>query len=179
MTDVQDTSAGAEPSMEEILASIRRIIADEKDPNAAEPAPEPKEDVLELNQMVADDGSIVNVKEMAPEPITPEPLIELEPVPSMVVEEPLVKEDADALLSTIAESAAASSLTALANTLHVEKKAAFTSYTPLGDGSKTIEGIVMELIKPMLKEWLDANLPPVVERLVQKEVERIARRVQE
>ena len=184
MTDVQDSGAQAEPSMEEILASIRRIIADEKEPEPApfEAAPEPvKDDVLELTQMVSDDGSVVDVKEEVvapiPEPFSPPP----EPVSFMAepIAAPLDKEAADSLLSDVAESAAASSLAALASTVHVEKKAAFTGFTPIGNGNKTIEDIVMELMKPMLKEWLEQNLPPVVERIVQKEVERIARRVQE
>jgi len=48
--------------------------------------------------------------------------------------------------------------------------------TPFGNGARTLEEMVLELMRPMLKSWLDQNLPPIVERLVQKEVERIARR---
>lgn len=188
MTDVQDSGTGSEPSMEEILASIRRIIADEKEPESADavaPVEEAKEDVLELTQLVQDDGSIANVKDEPPPPIfTPEPLPVSEP-PVMVFEQPasppskpMAKEEADALLSDLAESTAANSLAALASTVHVEKKASFSGFTPLGSG-KSLEDLVMEMMKPMLKEWLDQNLPPVVERLVQKEVERIARRVQD
>ena len=39
----------------------------------------------------------------------------------------------------------------------------------------TIEGLVRELLKPMIKEWLDANLPGIVEEKVEAEVQRIAR----
>ncbi|MDD3181671.1 MAG: DUF2497 domain-containing protein [Alphaproteobacteria bacterium] len=194
MTDVQDASATAEPSMEEILASIRRIIADEKEPEAAEsasePVEEPKEDVLELTQLVQDDGTIASVNEepnaieFDPVPVPDPDLVMTEasepaPEPVSALAEPMVKEEADALLSDLAESAAASSLAALASTVHIEKKASFAGFTPLGNGDKTLEAIIMEMMRPMLKEWLDQNLPPVVERLVQKEVERIARRVQE
>ncbi len=189
MTDVQDSGTGSEPSMEEILASIRRIIADEKEPEAAvasEPVEEPKDDVLELTQLVQDDGTIANVKDEPPAFVVPEPVFAPEPAPIMMVEEPVAppppppmnKEEADALLSDLAESSAASSLAALASTVHVEKKASFSGYTPIGSG-KSLEDLVMEMMKPMLKEWLDQNLPSVVERLVQKEVERIARRVQD
>ena len=186
MTDVQDASSTAEPSMEEILASIRRIIADEKEPEAAaapESAEEPSDDVLELTQLVQDDGSISTVTPDEPAPVfAPEPAPE--PIPVMVFNEPppappLVKEEADSLMSDLAESAAASSLAALASTVHTEKRASFAGFTPLGNAGRTLEDIVMEMMRPMLKEWLDQNLPPVVERLVQKEVERIARRVQE
>ena len=44
-----------------------------------------------------------------------------------------------------------------------------------GDG-RTVEGLVAELLRPMLKEWLDANLPPIVEKLVQAEIDRINKR---
>jgi cell pole-organizing protein PopZ len=43
-------------------------------------------------------------------------------------------------------------------------------------GSDTLEGMVREMLRPMLKEWLDANLPDVVERVVSKEVARISGR---
>jgi len=45
----------------------------------------------------------------------------------------------------------------------------------LGNGNITLEQLVRELLKPMLQEWLDENLPPLVERLVHEEIKRIAR----
>lgn len=45
----------------------------------------------------------------------------------------------------------------------------------LGNGNITIEAIVREMLRPMLKEWLDENLPAVVERMVEKEIARVAR----
>lgn len=42
-------------------------------------------------------------------------------------------------------------------------------------GDNTIEGLVRELLKPMMKDWLDANLPKIVEEKVEAEVQRIAR----
>ena len=186
MTDVQDANATTEPSMEEILASIRRIIADEKDTPAdvvAEAETPAKEDVLELTQMVQDDGSVVNVKDdpmpvFEPVAAAPEPAY-VAPPPPPPIPPVLEKQDADALLSSMATSAATSSLAALASTVQMERKASFPGFTPLGDGAKSLEDIVMDLMRPMLKDWLDSNLPPIVERIVQKEVERIARRVQE
>ena len=46
----------------------------------------------------------------------------------------------------------------------------------LGSAGKTIESAAKEVMRPMIKEWLDANLPQVVERLVQREIERLSRR---
>jgi cell pole-organizing protein PopZ len=42
--------------------------------------------------------------------------------------------------------------------------------------SRTLEDIVSDMLRPMLKEWLDQNLPSVVEDLVREEIERVARR---
>jgi cell pole-organizing protein PopZ len=48
--------------------------------------------------------------------------------------------------------------------------------TPIGNGSRTIEDLVRELLRPMLRTWLDEHLPGMVERMVRAEIERLARR---
>jgi cell pole-organizing protein PopZ len=176
MADVQEPQAapaGQEPSMEEILASIRKIIAD--DPAAA-PANGAGADVLELTQMVQEDGSVVDLKapeppketRMAPPPLPP-PVAEKKPA---AAPPPLVSEPAAA--------ASASALSSLARSAEIERlSAAPASTTFLGNGAKTLEEMVSELMKPLLKDWLDKNLPGTVDRLVQKEIERIARKVQQ
>jgi cell pole-organizing protein PopZ len=157
----------AEPSMEEILASIRRIISEEEQA----PAPEP---VLDLTQSeapapvavaapppMASDDDIVFDEEPSPEPAyeapvaaapvyTPPPSIDLSGV--------------DTILSQPSASAAAGSMARLAGSLRI-------SDAP----NQTIEGVVRELLKPMLKDWLDKNLPAIVESRVEAELERIAR----
>ena len=47
--------------------------------------------------------------------------------------------------------------------------------TILLQNSRTLENLVREMLRPMLKAWLDANLPDLVERLVRAEIERAAR----
>jgi cell pole-organizing protein PopZ len=49
------------------------------------------------------------------------------------------------------------------------------SHTVLTQNARTLEDLVTELLKPMLKGWLDEQLPPLVERLVRAEIERVAR----
>ena len=49
----------------------------------------------------------------------------------------------------------------------------------LGNGSTTLEEIVRSEMRPILKAWLDEHLPPLVERLVQREIKRITRQVDE
>lgn len=194
-----------EPSIEEILSSIRQIIsdddepapveADDSEPEAApeepvaapEPAPEPEDapepeaapveeepedDILELTaDMAEDDEDEINLEdyEVAMEETEPEQAPEPEPA----APPPPVKEDmADEILSEEAKSAALSSMAKLASNMPVSKPAA----TPRTYDGVTLEDIVRDLLNPMLREWMDENLPPMVERLVQKELEKLARR---
>ncbi|MCK0198865.1 DUF2497 domain-containing protein [Ancylobacter sp. 6x-1] len=53
--------------------------------------------------------------------------------------------------------------------------AAATPMSALPLGSRTLDDVVVDLLRPMLREWLDQNLTPLVERLVRAEIERIAR----
>jgi cell pole-organizing protein PopZ len=152
--------------MEEILASIRRIIAEDSDTVKA-PIPEPEslpveeEDVLELTEVVADE----------PPPPPPPPMPEPAPFRAPprrieprieVEEEPIVSADPAAL-----SSAAFAGMT--------QKLRERKSEMYLGNGNITLEQMVRELLKPMLRDWLDENLPPLVERLVHEEIKRIAR----
>jgi cell pole-organizing protein PopZ len=181
MAEATDATAAAEPSMEEILASIRKIIADDKPP-----APEDAangEDVLELTQMVQDDGSVVDLTASGQEEPEPAAVVEEPPAPAEPVATaappPAVPESDENLVSATAATAASSALAALASTVQTERRAAMPIMTPVGNGARTLEDMAMELMRPMLKAWLDQNLPPLVERAVQKEVERIARRAQD
>ena len=180
MPDVQDTSQ-AEPSMEEILASIRKIIADDGTSAAADGS-----DVLELTQMVQDDGSVVDLTEKIEEPVSaappqpPPPPPVVEPPEPVIEEKPFVPQPSGGLVSGPAESAAVSSLSTLASSLEIERLSAMpTGTTYLGNGQRTLEDMVIELMRPMLRDWLDKNLPATVDRLVQKEIERIARRAKD
>lgn len=191
--------------MEEILASIRRIISEddapaETPPAAAAPAPEPEpepapepepepapepvaeapaepeaveEEVLELTELYeappeeappSETIGDLDIVEAAPEP-------EPEPEPA----EPAAAPGYDAL---VGESAAASAASAFAGLAASFKKPDSTPAAP-GDMSfasgNTVEAMVAEMLRPLLKDWLDNNLPGIVQAAVQREVERIAR----
>lgn len=153
----------AEPSMEEILASIRRIISEEEQAPAAP--------VLDLTDqagedMQSEDDLVFEAVEQvveAPPPPRPQPQARA-PAPPPRAPEPLVASTPDTILSPPSASAAAGALARLAGSLRV-------SDTP----GQTVEGVVRELLKPMLKEWLDHHLPAIVEARVEAELERIAR----
>lgn len=161
----------AEPSMEEILASIRRIISEE------EQAPAP-EAVLDLTETEAPAPAPAPLAAAAPPPAASEDdiVFDEEPAsapafeaaaPAAPVYTPPPSVDVagvDTILSPPTASAAAGAMARLAGTLRI-------SDAP----NQTIEGVVRELLKPMLKEWLDKNLPAIVESRVEAELERIAR----
>lgn len=155
----------AEPSMEEILASIRRIISEE------EQAPAKAEPVLDLSQPAEDiveteDDIVFEAVEPAFTPEIEEPPVPA-PAPTRTYAAPAAAApvaQADAYISQPTASAAAGSLSRLAGTLKISDTA-----------GQTVEGVVRELLKPMLKEWLDRNLPAIVEARVEAELERIAR----
>jgi uncharacterized protein len=189
-----------EPSMEEILASIRRIIADDDasktaqraaaeaqkappppppprvvaapppppPPPEPEPLPEPEpvaieepSDILELTESMAApietpqfrtiDGS--SDLSFAEEPPPPPPPIE-EPAPAYEAPERLVSKET----SFVVDSA----FNSLAQTVLVKN-------------ARTLEDLVREMLRPLLKSWLDDNLPGMVERLVRAEIERVSR----
>lgn len=189
-----DAAKDQDQSMEDILQSIKRIIAEEGDPVEAAST----SDVLELTEQLAEDGSISQIKpdetpavasisldEIMAAPISPpepEPLPEpaiapaepdpVEPVaaeaaPTAVVE-PSLKEDT--LMSGATLSASVAALNALRDSM---APVASSSHATVFRSGTTVEDLVVESLKPMLKEWLDANLPSMVEALVKREISRL------
>jgi len=133
-----------EPSMEDILSSIRKVIARDdahgRDSDRAEEA-----DVLELNDESPDDDRATN---MASSPD---------------------------LVDSGTADATRRSLDALNAAVQSPESAAMPLPAP-PTGSRTVDDVVIEALRPMLKQWLDTNLPPLVEAMVAKEIARIAGR---
>ena len=78
---------------------------------------------------------------------------------------------ADDILTEVARSATISSMAKLAGNMPVTRHREY--------GNITLEDLVREMLHPMLKDWLSENLPPMVERMVQKELEKLARQAQD
>lgn len=198
----------AEPTMEEILSSIRKIISDDDQDDAPalaappveavaapepviEPDDDPGDDIFELTEVVTEEApveddfpdneveapsdglidpeTVDDLEFVAVEP-EPEPEPELEPEPQPMVEYSAVEESvlevgSRALLSDEAGIETSAAFNQLAETL-----------LSRNGTSRTIEELVQDMLRPMMKGWLDANLPPLVERLVREEIERVARR---
>jgi cell pole-organizing protein PopZ len=183
--------------MEEILASIRRIISEDDAPAetaaAPEPAPVPTPEPAPFSTAVAEPAPSVQEPESVEDDILEltdtyqAPAVESigdldvsvpEPETPVVWNAPAEPEPAKSYDSLVGESAAASAASAFAG-LHASLKkpepapAAPTGALNFLSGS-TVEGMVAEMLKPLLKDWLDANLPGIVEKAVKAEVERIS-----
>jgi cell pole-organizing protein PopZ len=193
-----------EPSMEEILASIRRIIADDDaakapatpsappEPAAAvpfrpAPPPPPAPPATVLDEMLADLNATPppaepaeedpDVLELTEAMTTPEPAAEFHtidgqsdiafeesphPVPAPPSRPLQFPERAQPLMSAATSAAVDSAFNTLAHTVLVQN-------------ARTLEDLVKEMLQPLLKTWLDDNLPGLVERLVRAEIERVSR----
>jgi hypothetical protein len=107
------------------------------------------------------------VAEPLPEiPAEPPPLL----MPATVSRPPVAPPVEDSLLAPATAAAASASLGTLLRTVAAERSAAVSR------GGPTIEDVVRDEIRPLLKEWLDQHLPPLVERLVRAEIERVVGR---
>ena len=192
-----------EPSMEEILASIRRIISDDDDhskTDETQPAVEeetvqeetvqdeivvPVEEPLPTEELTAsppgddeddEDDEVLDLTDM--DAADPEPLFEEQAYQAPVSEppspqpiQPLISapvEEKEGLVSTPQATETMDEFARLGNKLYED-----VQELPIGNGAVTLEGLVRELIRPMLKEWLDQHLPITVERLVREEIERL------
>ena len=161
-----------EPSMEEILSSIKRIIAEDSEATLSVPrtkravtpadpldAPEP---VLELTETVSEPEP-ESVAAIQPEPAKPEP----------------TKTEVAMEMSRKSSTAEASSTLASSSTVESSRSslAALSALVvkPEITGTDTLEGMVREMLRPMVAEWLDARLPEIVDRMVQQEITRITR----
>jgi cell pole-organizing protein PopZ len=189
---MSDAKSQPEPSMEEIIASISRIIAEdkrpedhrtgEKKPSAAVPAGSGEaSDVLELTQAVDEDGSVRHV--------TPRRQDETEPAaqskapgsetaasiePELLRAGPAVEPRLDMgrgrIVSTATSGAAAAAFAQLGA---LPRESRRQGELPLGGVEHTLEEIVREMLRPMLQTWLDEHLPGIVERLVREEIARV------
>ena len=84
---------------------------------------------------------------------------------------PPIKSSVDEILTETAREATISSMAKLAGNMPLTRHREY--------GNITLEDLVREMLHPMLKDWLSDNLPPMVERVVQKELEKLARQAQD
>jgi len=153
-----------EPSMEEILSSIKRIIAEEGEGASSVRTRRPRNVSAEPGP--APTGVDDSVLELSEEVTAPE--VGRQPVRA-ATPEPTIKEAAARVETILSERAVEASRQPLETLSRLIVK-------PEVPGSDTLEGMVREMLKPMLREWLDTNLPGIVEAMVAKEIARISGR---
>jgi hypothetical protein len=191
-----------EPTMEEILASIRRIISEDETPEADAKATPPQGDEPPTPEPEAEPAA-----QAEPEPEPPPPAIaEPEPEPEPVRAAAPAEDDDEALeltdkvethgdLDVVASAeppaprptprpaaepvaAARPAPTLVSDTAAEAAASAFgklSQVIAMPAEGRTLEDVVRELLRPLLQQWLDDHLPAIVEQAVQAEVERIAR----
>ena len=205
-----------EPTMEEILASIRKIISEDNPPEAApaaaapkpvrrpgatpapEPAPQPEMEVLELTQEVAEPPPPEPVPEPPPaeeiieeeknDEIVFEPITAREPAPTAASENDIFSDHTrramentfnslpDEADEPVVRPGRAATAADGASVESVFERAVRESFEPvlqkyLQDNSQ----LVIERMKPLIREWMDENFPALLDNAVRGEVERIVK----
>ncbi|NWG70326.1 MAG: DUF2497 domain-containing protein [Parvularculaceae bacterium] len=174
------TQAQPEPSMEEILASIRRIISDDGEEEGQTP-PAAQQTIRPRPTPVAATPA-ASTAAAAPSPARPSFLKREEAAPARAAradedraethlkteDVEMIKKSAaaetDVVLDEAAAAAAAKAFQNLSQSVRVSR----------AEG-RTLEDIVVDLVRPLVKEWLDQNLAQIVEDKVEAEVQRVAR----
>ena len=229
------TAKAQEPSMEEILASIRRIIADDdatkpaKAPETAAPskqpaastapgrpappvspskpaapppaAPKPAAATPAAAANSQDDIDAMLAELDAPPKATPTPaakpmtshsaappaaeVLDLTeqmqaaamPSPGLAPSFRTIDGTSDVVFSNRPAPPPAPERALISNDTIAAVDSAFNTlaHTVIGQNARTLEDLVKEMLRPMLKSWLDDNLPGLVERIVRAEIERVSR----
>lgn len=221
-----DVRSHSEPTMEEILASIRRIIAEDEPPPPAAPAPLPQrppmpetaprnyvplppqsygsatrpsydttpplytqdpssmppQDVLDLTDRIDEEEPLrrpsigmAPPSGGAPPPLGPSGNSRMNrppPLKTGATPQETPRRMAEPSPSVAASIATLQHLAGMGQSGRQQE-------LPLGDVGRTLEEMVRELMRPHLKEWLDAHLPRLVERMVRDEINRLVRDAQE
>src|SRR6218665_1693478 len=206
-----DTKTEQDPSIEEILESIRQIINEDGDapaqggadlrpqapaaekPGVLQSAPPPMDDDepldLTMDDAPADDAfdrggvldltdkveSIANAEEMLGEDLM-NPEYDPDPPPQIDLQEapPMTMDSDDSLLSDRTADAATNEMAKLlAGNVAIERD------EPARVGRVTLEVLARALMRPLIKTWLDENLPRVIDRVVTRELEKLARRARD
>ena len=186
-------SAVSDPSMDDILASIRRILSEEDEQHASDAPHDGDDDVLTLDSSMLlepdtpapppDELPPPQPEPLAPSDVAPSVVVPSVVVPSVVVpsfvapalpplppvEAPIMSQPNSLLSSTVAATAT-QAMSELVNSLHTERQ------TAVYRGGPTLEDLVRDEMRPLLATWLDTHLPEMVERVVRNEIERLAGR---
>ena len=170
-----------EPSMEDILTSIRRILSEEGSEDTATPeeeetmareqSPESQPDVgIDFTEIESDDQP----RHMPPVGPASAPAGRAKPKDdNILLLTPEMRAPAgDPVMSSATAEASADALSQLARAILDHRD------INIGTREVTLETMVRQMLRPLLKEWLDRNLPYLIERLVKKEIDLMINRAE-
>jgi uncharacterized protein len=158
------TAKTPEPAIEEILTRVRRILAED---DADTSAPRPTESASFASDSAAPSSTQLSYS------ATPASAQQCEPDSRTRSEDPGAVES-DHTSQQIPAGAGGQQLVSVETSTAVYSAFNALAQTVLVHNGQTLEHIVGEMLRPILKTWLDDNLPIVVERLVRAEIERVS-----
>jgi uncharacterized protein len=182
----ENAKSPPEPSMEEIIASISRIITEDK--TQTQPAPTiaaEKNEILELTEALNEDGSVQHIhpfdeKPMAggegsrsadePPKAAADSSAELRASQPDAETEPQAEIGRERIVSAATSGAAAAAFAQLGS---LPRDRPREGDLALGAADRTLEEIVRDMLRPLLEAWLNEHLPGIVERLVRQEIARV------
>jgi cell pole-organizing protein PopZ len=129
----------SEPSMDEILSSIKRIIADD---DSSRPA------TKRAKSVTREEEEVLELTTAAENAISEDRLLDDSKAQNL--------RHSFSALQTLSEPGVAPQI--------------------VRSGETSLEGLTRELLRPMLKDWLDTHLPPIVEAMVEREITRITKK---
>ena len=192
MSESQTEQNEKEPTMDEILSSIRRIISDDdKDSSESSSSVAPtaessnideegeayydQNDIVDLTEMVLEDGSTVKLNKDG------NPKSSVGDRNNTDINDPGIKSKLDALNLIESWKGLGADVSSLLDSVTADNaSAAFAQLANTrAERATTLEELVKELLRPMLKTWLDENLSQVVERLVEKEITKLSGNIKE
>ena len=197
---------GQEPSMDEILTNIRHILTEEEEAELAAAKADPELDSDPVSGLETDaepetgsppsanprpESELSSEPDAIPEPVPalesePTPELESEPAPVFMPTAAPMPPAMEAMLELTPDMVASPVLsepTARASTDVLSELAAAIldrrdMAVDTSSRDMTLEGIVREMLKPVLREWLDRNLPYLIERLVKREIDLMVNRAE-
>ena len=197
---------GQEPSMDEILTNIRHILTEEEEAELAAAKADPELDSDPVSGLETDaepetgsppsanprpESELSSEPDAIPEPVSalesePTPELESEPAPVFMPTAAPMPPAMEAMLELTPDMVASPVLsepTARASTDVLSELAAAIldrrdMAVDTSSRDMTLEGIVREMLKPVLREWLDRNLPYLIERLVKREIDLMVNRAE-
>lgn len=143
-----------EPTMEEILASIKKIIAEDGETAVSEPDVRSRRERPKPAEQAASDDVLELTDQVEPQAAS------AESAEAGASTDPIMSDD-----TVAASQAALAALSAMTDPANRDRDT---------DAAHPLEGLVREMLRPMLQEWLDDNLPSMVEEMVAREIARIA-----